>query len=149
MIIVERNSPHDPQATALLHRSHELMRALFPPEDNFFLDIDQLAAQNIRFFTAREGNIVLGTAALKVFGDYGEIKSMFVADEARGRGVGDALLRQVIDEARTLGLPVLRLETGNLLEAAHRLYRRHGFVECGVFGAYHAAPSSLFMELPL
>ena len=44
---------------------------------------------------------------------------------------------------------MLKLETGNVLYAAHALYRRHGFTECGVFGNYTAAKSSIFMEKPL
>jgi putative acetyltransferase len=149
MIVVERNNPHDPQATALLQQSHALMRSLFPPEDNFYLDVDQLAAPHVHFFTAREGNMLVGTAALKTATGYGEVKSMFVLDTARGKGVGDALLRQIIDDARAQKLTVIKLETGNLLHAAHRLYARHGFVPCGVFGNYHAAASSLFMEKQL
>ena len=66
-----------------------------------------------------------------------------------GKGVGDALMRQIEDTARDEGMPMLRLETGNVLHAAHALYRRHGFVDCGVFGDYVAAKSSIFMEKPL
>ncbi|WP_323780542.1 GNAT family N-acetyltransferase [Thalassovita sp.] len=149
MIIVELSDPHQPQATALLQQSHALMQSLFPPEDNFFLSIDDLCASNIRFFTARDGATVLGTGALAVKEDYGEIKSMFVAETARGKGVADALMRQIEDEARALNLPCLKLETGNVLDAAHRLYERHGFTRCGPFGDYPEAASSVFMEKPL
>ncbi|CUH66208.1 putative N-acetyltransferase YsnE [Thalassovita gelatinovora] len=149
MIIVEQSDPHAPQATALLQQSHALMQSLFPPEDNFFLSIDDLCAPNIRFFTAREGATVLGTGALAVQDSYGEVKSMFVAETARGKGVADALLRRIEDEARDLALPWLKLETGNLLHAAHRLYERHGFARCGRFGDYPQAASSLFMAKKL
>lgn len=149
MIIVEQADPHAPQATALLRQSHALMQALFPPEDNFFLSIDDLCAPNIFFFTAREGATVLGTGALAVKDGYGEVKSMFVADEARGRGVADALMRRIEDEARAQNLPMLKLETGNVLHAAHRLYERHGFTRCGPFGDYPEAASSIFMEKKL
>lgn len=149
MIIVERTDPHHPQATALLKQSHALMESLFPPEDNFYLDIDDLVADDIHFFTAREGDQILGTAALKVKTDYGEIKSMFVDEAARGKGVADALMRQLEDQAREDGLPILKLETGNVLHAAHKLYRRHGFTDCGVFGDYVEANSSIFMEKQL
>ena len=44
-----------PDATALLKRSHALMQSLFPPEDNFYLDIDALAAPHIAFFVAERG----------------------------------------------------------------------------------------------
>lgn len=149
MIIVEKTDPHHPGAAALLRQSHALMTALFPPEDNFFLDIDDLCADNIRFFTAREGDAILGTGALAVKHGYGEIKSMFVAESARGKGVADALLRKLEDQARKDSLPLLKLETGNSLHAAHRLYARHGFTPCGPFGDYPAAKSSIFMEKTL
>ncbi len=149
MIIVVHTDPHDPQATALLHQSHALMQSLFPPEDNFYLSIDDLCADNIHFFTAREGNTVLGTGALAVKDGYGEVKSMFVAEIARGRGVGDALVRQIEDQAKIEFLRMLKLETGNVLYAAHRLYARHGFIPCGPFGDYAEAASSIFMEKAL
>lgn len=149
MIIVARTDPHDPQATALLKQSHALMASLFPPEDNYYLEINDLVADDITFFTAREGDTILGTGALKAYDTYGEIKSMFVDEAARGKGVGDAILRQIEDQARELRLPILKLETGNVLYAAHKLYRRHGFTDCGVFGDYVTANSSIFMEKPL
>lgn len=149
MIIVARTDPHDPQATALLKQSHALMESLFPPEDNFYLDIDDLVTDDIYFFTARIGDDILGTGALKAKDGYGELKSMFVDEAARGKGVADAIMRQLEDQARELTLPMLRLETGNLLHAAHKLYARHGFTECGVFGDYVEAKSSIFMEKPL
>jgi putative acetyltransferase len=48
--------------------------------------------------------------------------------------------------AREAGLPVLKLETGDTLHEAHRLYRRHGFTDCGPFGDYEEGPHSVFME---
>ena len=149
MIIVERTDPHHPQATALLKQSHALMQRLFPPEDNFYLDIDDLVAPNIHFFTARESEDILGTGALMVKDTYGEVKSMFVSEAARGKGVAAALLRQIEDTAREENISFLKLETGNVLHAAHRLYARHGFIECGVFGDYETGKSSLFMEKQL
>jgi len=149
MIIVARTDPHDPQTTALLTASHALMKNLFPPEDNFYLSIDALCADDIRFFTAREDGVVLGTGALAIKDGFGEVKSMFVSEDARGRGVGDALLRQIEDQAKTDFLRVLKLETGNVLYAAHRLYARHGYVTCSAFGDYTNAPTSIFMEKAL
>jgi putative acetyltransferase len=58
-------------------------------------------------------------------------------------------MRALEDTARKLALPLLRLETGTLLHAAHRLYARHGFVPSEPFGAYEQSPHSLFMEKPL
>lgn len=141
--------PKAPGASALLNASHALMQSLFPPEDNFFLDIDALCAPEIRFFAAMQGTTCLGTGALALRDGYGEVKSMFVDEAARGRGVADAILRRIEDEARSLGLAALKLETGNVLHAAHRLYARHGFTPCGPFGDYPKTPSSIFMEKTL
>ena len=149
MIIVEKTDPHHPQATALLRQSHALMESLFPPEDNFYLDIDDLCAPNIQFFAARIGDQILGTGALAMKDGYGEVKSMFVDEAARGTGIADALMRQIEDAAREADLPMLKLETGNVLHAAHKLYYRHGYTDCGVFGEYVAANSSIFMEKAL
>lgn len=149
MIIVARTDPHDPQATALLKQSHALMQSLFPPEDNFYLEINDLVATDIHFFTAREGDQILGTGALKIHDGYGEVKSMFVSEAARGKGIAAAILRQIEDTARAENLSALKLETGNVLHAAHALYRRAGFTNCDRFGDYTDAPSSIFMQKPL
>ncbi|MCG3268708.1 GNAT family N-acetyltransferase [Yoonia sp. I 8.24] len=149
MIIIARTDPHHPQATALLRQSHALMASLFPPEDNYYLEIDDLVADDIHFFTARIGDQILGTGALRAYPDYGEVKSMFVAPDARGKGIADALMRQIEDQAIELKLPMIKLETGDLLHAAHKLYARHGFAVCGSFGDYKTANSSIFMEKQL
>ena len=146
MIIIALTDPHDPQASALLRQSHALMQSLFPPEENYFLSIDELVAPHIHFFTARVGDRIVGTGALAIKNGYGEVKSMFVDESARGTGVADALMRQIEDQARDENLAQLKLETGNLLYAAHKLYARHGFSICGPFGDYPAAQSPIFME---
>ncbi len=149
MLIVETADPRADGARALLKASHALMMATYPPEENYFLDIEDLCDPSVHFFIARDGDQILGTGALVVKQDYGEVKSMFTAPEARGKGAADALLRQLEDQARTLNLPLLRLETGEELAAAIRLYLRHGFTRCDIFGDYTPNPYSVFMEKPL
>lgn len=148
-MIVRRGDPRDPQATALLEASHALMQGLFPAEDNHYLSIDALCTPEVHFFVATEGNATLGCGAFKVKEGYGEVKSMFTAEAGRGKGAASAILTKIEDEARALGLAELKLETGNTLHAAHRLYERHGFAYCGRFGDYIDSPSSLFMEKAL
>ena len=149
MIVIERSDPKEPQATALLQASHALMQSLFPPEDNSFLSVEELCAEDVCFYTSRKGTQVLATGALVIKTGYGEIKSMFVDPNARGQGVGDAILRALHDLAREKGLGSLKLETGNSLHAALRLYARHGFTPCGPFGDYIANDSSIFMTKTL
>lgn len=149
MLIVEAADPRAPGPRQLLEASHALMRHLFPPEDNYFLDIEELCAPDIRFFAARDGDTTLGTGALCLKPGYGEIKSMFTAENARGKGVADALLRALEDTARAEEVPVLKLETAEALDAAIRLYEKHGFTRCALFGDYLPNTTSVFMEKPL
>ena len=149
MLIISPGDPRDPQAKALLESSHALMLELFPAEDNYALEIEDLLAPEIRFFVAREGDTVLGTGALAIKSGYGEVKSMFTDPRGRGKGVAAAVLRQIEDEARALGLDALKLETGEELEAAIRLYERHGYARCGRFGDYAENTTSVYMQKSL
>jgi GNAT superfamily N-acetyltransferase len=62
-----------------------------------------------------------------------EIKKMFVADEARGRGVARALLEELERRARDLGYSVARLDTGPRQPRARRMYERAGYAPIGNF----------------
>jgi ribosomal protein S18 acetylase RimI-like enzyme len=57
---------------------------------------------------------------------------LWVAPEARGCGVGDALLQAAIYWARDYGVGFAKLGAACGDTAATRLYQRAGFVECGV-----------------
>ena len=82
-IKISRGDPRHPDATDLLKRSHALMERLFPPEDNFYLDIDALCGRDIRFFVAKEHGRILGVGALALRDGYGEVKAMFTRESAR------------------------------------------------------------------
>ncbi|MFT4783593.1 MAG: putative acetyltransferase [Paracoccaceae bacterium] len=148
-VTIRTGDPRDPQATALLTASHALMQELFPAESNHFLSIDALCSPDIHFFVAVHDGKIKGCAALAERADYGEVKSMFVAPTARGLGIGQLLMAHLVRHGADLKLPCLRLETGDTLHAAHRLYERAGFVRRGAFGAYPDDPISIFMEKPL
>ena len=149
MIEVTPGDPRTPGATRLLQASQALMQSLFPAESNHYLSFDALCTPQIRFFTAVEDGMILGVGALAIKDGYGEVKSMFTDETARGRGIADMVLTRIVEKARALKLPVLRLETGHSLHAAHRLYHRHGFENRGPFGDYPDDPNSIFMEKPL
>ena len=51
--------------------------------------------------------------------------------------------------ARDAGATIMKLETGDVLHAAHRLYESQGFKRCDAFPPYNDAGSSIFMEKPL
>ena len=73
---------------------------------------------------------IAGIACMrKLSQDVGEIKRMYVRPTVRRRGVGRALVRGLLDEARAAGYQRLRLDSTRFMAAAHALYRSFGFRE--------------------
>ena len=58
-----------------------------------------------------------------------ELKRIYVADAARGRGLGRLLLERLEQYARDLGYERVRLDTGDLQPEALGLFRRAGYEE--------------------
>jgi GNAT superfamily N-acetyltransferase len=58
-----------------------------------------------------------------------EIAGLVVDEEARGRGIGPALLREAERWARERGCSALRVRSNVVRERAHGFYRREGFGE--------------------
>jgi len=56
-----------------------------------------------------------------------EFRMLAVAPSARGRGIGEALTRAVLDRARALGIRQVVLSSLDGMRSAHRLYERLGF----------------------
>jgi putative acetyltransferase len=142
----------DEQVKALLTRHLRGMHENSPAEFVFALDWSALQSPDIVFFTAWEGDDLLGCGALKALGDgTGEIKSMRTADTHLRKGVGAALLQHLIALARERRYHALFLETGSgpAFHAATTLYQKHDFVFCDAFGHYQPSAFSQFMRLSL
>lgn len=58
----------------------------------------------------------------------GEFRSLGVAAQARGLGVGRMLVQACLDLARDEGFGAVAVSSEESMAAAHRLYRRLGFV---------------------
>jgi DNA-binding MarR family transcriptional regulator/predicted GNAT family N-acyltransferase len=76
----------------------------------------------------------VGCGALKFHGtEPAELKRMWVANRARGLGLGRRLLAELEDQARRRGATVVRLETNQALTEAITLYRSAGYAEVAAF----------------
>lgn len=152
MITIHRDSPLRAPVLVLLHRHLDLMRASSPPESVHALDPQALAGDDVMFYTLREGDTLLGMAALKtIVPGHAEIKSMHVVAEARGRGLARVLLDHLLEQARAAGFLRLSLETGveDVFAPARTLYAKAGFATCPPFAGYWDDPHSVFMTRSL
>lgn len=141
-----------PEVIALLREHLKGMAELSPPESCHALDLDGLKRADVSFWSAWDGDDLLGCGALKQLdAGHGEIKSMRTAQAHRRRGVAAAMLEHLLEEAARRQYRRLSLETGSMdgFEPARRLYARYGFDYCGPYGDYRADPNSVFMSKAL
>lgn len=96
----------------------------------------------------------MGIACLKALtNSIGEVKRMYVRPQARNRGLGHALLNQLLEEARTIGYERVRLDSARFMTQAHQLYRRSGFREIEAYEGSEIPKAFqqnwIFMEIEL
>lgn len=104
---------------------------------------EELAPPGGAFFVARLDGEPVGCGGLRRHDDRaGEIKRMYVAPSARGRGVARALLAALEDAARAAGYAEVRLETGVEQPEAMQLYTSAGYEPIPGYGHYAASPRS-------
>lgn len=145
-IAIAAERPDTPEARALLQASDDAMNALYPPEQNFLLDVGSLLAPEITFLVCRLDGRAVGCGAIARRDGYVEIKRVYVAPEARGRGLSRRLMERLEGLAVAEGFSVAMLETGDRQPEALGLYRTTGYRERGAFADYPEGPPSLFFE---
>jgi GNAT superfamily N-acetyltransferase len=89
----------------------------------------------------------VGAVALRPLGGgYAELKRLFVLKEARGTGLGRALVEVALGAARAGGFRGVRLDTLAGMGAAQALYASLGFVPVSAYRA-NPLPGAQFLEL--
>lgn len=98
---------------------------------------------------AEDGTKTVGIVALKPLPDGScEMKRLWVAESARGSGLGRRLVEACLAGARDAGYGTMRLETLPGMTGALALYRGFGFHETAPY-AENPPPGILFQELAL
>ena len=136
---------------ALIGELDAELGANYSPEQRHGISLDSLCAPHMRFYLAWTGDGASACGGVALFSDFAELKRMYVRPQSRGRGLADALLAKLTDEAAGAGFKLLRLETGTLQDRALRFYKRNGFAPCAAFEPYVSMPpsairASIFME---
>lgn len=149
-IVEDDLSGDDIQTLVALHLAG--MHASSPACKVHALPVASLRAPSVTFYAARVGDAVAGMGAIKVLDPmHGELKSMRVAPDWLGKGVGEAMLLHLLDVARQRGYARVSLETGRgpAFEPALGLYAKHGFVACEAFSDYVVDDFSQCLTLAL
>ncbi|MEP1329013.1 GNAT family N-acetyltransferase [Pseudophaeobacter sp.] len=138
--LIEGNQSHGAAATS--------------SESDHTFGVEDLRQPGVQFYAAFEAGIAQGCGAFKALSDgTAEVKSVFVCENARGRGLAHRLMEHLAREAAGAGFSALVLETGSELcpqyDAARALYERLGYAYCPPIEGYTEDPMSVFMRLPL
>jgi putative acetyltransferase len=147
-LIISVNDLSGQEIAALLSRHLDFCRFHSPPGSVHALDIDGLRRDGIIFWSASLNGKLVGCIALKeIDPSHGEIKSMHILSEARGAGVGRALVEHLLAEGEARRYERLSLETGTMegFKPARRLYASYGFERCPPFANYFEDPNSVCM----
>ncbi|HEY1179144.1 MAG TPA: GNAT family N-acetyltransferase [Phytomonospora sp.] len=106
-----------------------------PPDGSFF--VGYLGDEPVATAAWRRSGVeALGTTRTA------EVKRMYVAPVARGRGLARQLLAHLEADAAGLGFEALVLETGTRQPEAMSLYESSGYTRIAGFGYYRDAPLS-------
>ena len=83
-----------------------------------------------RLYLATVEGEVAGCIALKYVDEKTcELKRLYVKTEFRGNQIAEALVNQIIDDAKKIGYKKIQLDTLPFLKSAIHLYERYGFYE--------------------
>ncbi|MCM4076683.1 GNAT family N-acetyltransferase [Paractinoplanes hotanensis] len=97
---------------------------------------EDFATPNGAFYVADGGERLVACAAWRRHGDDAELKRMFTARSARGRGLGRRMLAAIEASARVAGCRRVILETGDRQPEAIALYESAGYERIEDFGYY-------------
>ena len=145
MLTIKPVDPSQPEVYQLIEQLDEYQSSLYPPESNHLDSINVLSKSNALFLAAYADDVVCGIGSVKLFGNFGEIKRVFVPAEHRGKGIAIAIMEELENHLLEQAIPYARLETGIHQTEAIGLYERLGYHRVEPFGDYKPDPLSVFM----
>lgn len=101
---------------------------------------ESLERKEYLFLVAEEEGKVVGYGGLLLVLDEGDITNIVINESYRGRGLGKALTKALIEEGKRLGLGAFTLEVRISNEAAIHVYEQLGFRTEGIRKHFYEKP---------
>ncbi len=117
----------------------EIEQQVYPFPWSRQIFVDSITAGSLLVVMERNQKIV-GYGVLSSGGGESQLLNIAIAPEAQGDGLGEALLRWLIEQARSAGSDMLFLEVRISNRAALNLYMKLGFNEIGERRGYYRLP---------
>lgn len=103
--------------------------------DSFYYELNE--NQFSHYLVAEEDGKLIGFCGMWLVIDAAQITNVAVVETARGRGIGEALMREAIRVAREANMDVMSLEVRVTNKVAQNLYRKLGFEDGGIRKGYY------------
>ena len=117
---------------------HEIELRTFHTPWSYQSFVDEMSTNKCaRYIVAEEDGRVLGYAGAWLIFDEGHITNIAVAQEARGRGLGKGVTRELMQYAANMGVQYMTLEVRRSNTVAQNMYKSLGFIELGVRKRYY------------
>lgn len=107
-------------------------------EEGFFT---YLLRMDALFLVAEEADRVLGYCGVIMAADEGDITNVSVKKGCQGRGIGSALVTELIQRTGQAGINTLFLEVRAGNRTALSLYEKMGFEHMGIRKGYYTNPT--------
>lgn len=102
---------------------------------------EELNANTTVFFVCTENDEVIGYIGMSVVVDEGYIFNVAVDQNHRCRGVGSALINELVTYGKKNNLCFLTLEVRESNKNARSLYSKFGFIDVGKRQDYYSEPN--------
>lgn len=89
------------------------------------------------YIVAQIDDKVVGYGGLWTIMDEGHITNIAVREAFRGQGIGDAIVMGLVQYCRSNGIPNMTLEVRKSNIVAQNLYKKYGFIDCGIRPNYY------------
>lgn len=144
--------PDTPEALACLQAYFDELVARVPAAQAGMFSLpdpqsDSYRPPQGRFLIAWSDDLPVGCVSLRPLdGAVAEVKRLWVHDSARGQGLARRLMIAIENEARAMGVSLLKLDTNSALTEALALYRATGWTATA---PYTGLPADTWLEKPL